>query len=93
MKEFGKELIRCRRLELGLSLDELSKIAKISKSYLSKLESGKISKLGLINMIKISQVLNVDLLKLIDIDEDFLIISKYFYDIHIKNSVSKKVYE
>ena len=93
MREFGKELIKCRRLELGLSLEELSKITKISKSCLSKLESGKINKLELINMIKISQALNIDLLKLIDIDDDFLIISKYFYDIHIKNSVSKKVYE
>lgn len=93
MKEFSKELIRFKRLELGLSLKELSKITKISRSCLSRLETGKLNKLGFVSMIKISQALNIDLLKLIEADNDFLVVSKYFYDIYVRNNVVKKVYE
>ena len=93
MKEFSKELIRFKRLELGLTIKELSKITKISRSCLSKLETGKMKKLGLTSMIKISQALNVDLLKLIEADDKFLIVSKYFHDIYVRNNVIKKVYE
>ena len=93
MKEFGKEYIKYRRLELGLSLCELSKLTGINESSLCKLEIGVINKLSLAKMIKIASTLGIDLFKLIDLDEDMLVITKYFYDVFKNNELKAKVYE
>ena len=44
-------------------------------------------------MIKIASTLGIDLFKLIDLDEDMLVITKYFYDVFKNNELKAKVYE
>ncbi|WP_010094011.1 helix-turn-helix domain-containing protein [Ornithinibacillus scapharcae] len=56
------------RREKGLSLSELAEKADISKSYLSNIERNLNDNPSIQVLVKIAQVLNVDIRKLIDID-------------------------
>ena len=93
MKEIRKEYIRVRRLELNLSLNDLSKLTGVPRSCLYNLENGYYKKLSLPNMIRLSSVLGIDLFKLVDVDENFIVISKYFYDIFVGKYIKPKIYE
>lgn len=93
MKEFGKELIKFRRLELGLSEKELSSLTGIKEDTLCKLELGTIPRVSLAKTINICLVLGIDLFSLLEVDEDLLVIPKYFFDVFNKRNIMAKVYE
>jgi transcriptional regulator with XRE-family HTH domain len=61
--------IRLLRLERGLSQVEIEKIAHISRSHLSNIESGKIENPGLHTLEKIAEALKVTISYLFHFDE------------------------
>lgn len=61
--------IRLLRLERGLSQVEIEKIAGISRSHLSNIESGKIENPGLHTLEKIAEALKVTISYLFHFDE------------------------
>lgn len=65
----GKNIAEIRR-KRGYTLSELSKLAKISKSYLSNIERNINKNPSLEVMKKIATVLNVDLISILKTGED-----------------------
>ena len=61
------EYIRSKRVEKGIGLREMAEHLSISPAYLSNLESGKHPMVNPLLLKKISRKLNIDHLKLSDI--------------------------
>ena len=59
MKEIGK-IIKNKRIENNMTLEELSSITDISISTLSSLENGKLTRTKSIFLYRICNVLNLD---------------------------------
>lgn len=58
MSDIGN-LIRDRRLELGLSLEDVGKFVGVGKSTVLKWESGKIRNMGIDKVARLSSVLDL----------------------------------
>lgn len=68
------------RKEKGLSLSELAEKAEISKSYLSNIERNLNDNPSIQVLVKISQVLNVDIRTLVDVDSSEKVIDPEWLD-------------
>lgn len=68
------------RKEKGLTLSELADKAEISKSYLSNIERNLNDNPSIQVLVKISQVLNVDIRTLVDIDSSDKVIDPEWID-------------
>lgn len=84
MKENAGTLIKEKRKYLGLTQENLSNLTKINVELIDSIENNRVKKIPLSAGIKISKLLKLDLMKLIEPDEDFLVISKYFHEIYNK---------
>lgn len=85
MKEKAGTLVREKRKYLGLTQRNLSNLTKINIELIDAIENNRVEKIPLSVGIKISNLLKIDLLKLIEVDEEFLIISKYFHKLYKKD--------
>jgi transcriptional regulator with XRE-family HTH domain len=61
--------IRLLRLERGITQGDIEKAAGISRSHLSKIESGKVENPGLLTLERIAKVLKVSISYLLHFDE------------------------
>jgi transcriptional regulator with XRE-family HTH domain len=61
--------IRLLRLERGITQDDIEKAAGISRSHLSKIESGKVENPGLLTLERIAKALKVSISYLLHFDE------------------------
>lgn len=84
MKENAGTLIKEKRKYLGLTQENLSNLTKINIELIDSIENNKVEKIPLSVGIKLSKLLKIDLMKLIEPDEEFLVISKYFHEIYYK---------
>ena len=84
MKENAGTLIKEKRKYLGLTQENLSNLTKINVELIESIENNRVKKIPLSAGIKISKLLKLDLMKLIEPDEEFLVISKYFHEIKNK---------
>jgi len=84
MKENAGTLIKEKRKYLGLTQENLSNLTKINVELIDSIENNRVKKIPLSAGIKISKLLKLDLMKLIEPDEEFLVISKYFHEIYNK---------
>jgi len=84
MKENAGTLIKEKRKYLGLTQENLSNLTKINVELIESIENNRVKKIPLSAGIKISKLLKIDLMKLIEPDEEFLVISKYFHEIYNK---------
>ena len=84
MKENARTLIKEKRKYLGLTQENLSNLTKINIELIDSIENNKVKKIPLSVGIKISKLLKIDLMKLIEPDEEFLVISNYFHEIYYK---------
>ncbi len=65
-----KDLLRTRRLELNLSMEEVGRRVGVSKQTIQKWESGKISNVKRSNIAALSQALNIPITELMGWSED-----------------------
>jgi len=84
MKENAGTLIKEKRKYLGITQENLSNLTKINVELIESIENNRVKKIPLSAGIKISKLLKIDLMKLIEPDEEFLVISKYFHEIYNK---------
>ena len=87
MKENAGTLIKEKRKYLGLTQENLSNLTKINVELIESIENNRVKKIPLSAGIKISKLLKLDLMKLIEPDEEFLVISKYFHEIYNKEKI------
>ncbi|WP_139246970.1 helix-turn-helix domain-containing protein, partial [Lactiplantibacillus plantarum] len=59
-----------RRLELGLTLDEVGKLTGVGKSTVRKWETGYIENMGRDKIIKLSKALQISPLSILDPDNE-----------------------
>lgn len=82
LPNFG-EIIRKRRKELGLTIEQLAEKADVSDGLISLLERKKLKDIKISNLQKIANALNLDV-------SDFFILKKAdYYIISIVNQLSK----
>ena len=60
LPNFGK-IIRKRRKELGLTIEQLAEKADVSDGLISLIERGKLKDIKISNLIKITDALNIKL--------------------------------
>ena len=82
LPNFG-EIIRKRRKELGLTIEQLAEKADVSDGLISLLERKRLKDIKISNLQKIANVLNLDV-------SDFFISKKAdYYTVSIVNQLSK----
>lgn len=82
LPDFG-EIIRKRRKELGLTIEQLAEKADVSDGLISLLERKKLKDIKISNLQKISEALKLDM-------SDFFTIKKVdYYTLCIINQLSK----
>ena len=59
-------MIREKRLDMGMTQKELARKLRVDKSYISKIENKQIKNISLNVVLKLSEILDLDILKLID---------------------------
>ena len=59
-------MIRERRIEMKMTQKQLARKLRVDKSYISKIENKQINNISLNLVLKISKILNLDVLELID---------------------------
>ena len=82
MKEFAKEYIKFKRLDKNLTLRELCNKTSIDENYLCKIEIGTVDDITVSDAIKICDVLDIDIFKILDTNKDLLIFFRYFKDLN-----------
>ena len=82
------EFIRNQRIKRDIGLREMSKKLEISSAYLSNLESGKHSMANTLLLLKISEILKIDHLKLYKIVG---YTNKDFEEIQYEKKENKKI--
>lgn len=86
LPDFG-EIIRKRRKELGLTIEQLAEKADVSDGLISLLERKKLKDIKMSNLQKIANALNLNI-------SDFFITKKVdYYTISVVNQLSKISYE
>lgn len=65
-----KDLIKSRRIELGLTMKELGDAIGVSEATVSRYESGQIANMKRSTIIALSKVLNIPTARFIDCDTD-----------------------
>lgn len=59
-------MIREKRLNMKMTQKELARKLRVDKSYISKIENKQISNISLNLILKLSKILELDILELID---------------------------
>lgn len=59
-------MIREKRLDMNMTQKELARKLRLDKSYISKIENKQIKNISLNVVLKLSNILDLDILELID---------------------------
>ena len=59
-------MIREKRLDMNMTQKELSRKLRLDKSYISKIENKQIKNISLNVVLKLSEILDLDILELIE---------------------------